>query len=115
MMTATAEGAQVTMSGEVTSTAPVTKYCGLAVEAFYGANLSKVVYVEDDFMEIKAAAKTQITKTFTLDIPPGNGPLMFTELRVMEQCFDNKPGDNVKVSTLFESCMATKSCPVVKP
>jgi hypothetical protein len=115
MMTATPEGAQVTMSGEVTSTASVTKYCGLAVEAFYGTNLSKLVYVDDDFTEIKAAAKTQLTKTFTLDIPPGNGPLMFTELRVMEQCFDNKPGDNVKVSTLFESCMAAKSCPVVKP
>jgi len=115
MMTATAEGAQVTMSGEVTSSASSTKYCGIAVDAVYGPNVSKVVYMDDDFIEIKAAAKTPLTKTFNLDIPSGNGPLVFTELKVMEQCFDNKPAATVRVATLFDNCMAAKNCPVVRP
>ena len=85
------------------------------MDAAYGPNGSKVVYMDDDFIEIKAAAKMPLTKTFNLDIPSGNGPLVFTELKVMEQCFDNKPAATVKVTTLFENCMAAKNCPVVRP
>jgi hypothetical protein len=114
-MTGTAEGNQVLFSSEVTSSSTATKYCGIAVEAFYEEPTPKLVVLTQNFIEIKAGAKASINETVNFETGTLSGPLSFTELRVLEQCVDTKPDAAVKVGDLFTTCYASKSCPQVKP
>jgi hypothetical protein len=114
-MTGTAEGNQVLFSGEVTSSSTATKYCGVAVEAFYEEPSPKLVVLTQNFVEIKAGAKLAINETVNFETGTLSGPLSFTELRVIEQCMDTKPDATVKVADSFTKCYASKTCPQVKP
>lgn len=114
-MTGTAEGHQVLFSGDVTSSATVTKYCAIAVEAYYENPTPKLVVLTENFVEIKAGAKAQFNETVDFETGTLSGPLSFTELRVLEQCLDTKPAADVKVADVFAKCYANKSCPQVKP
>lgn len=113
-MTGTAEGNQVLFSAEVTSSSTTTKYCSIAVEAFYEEPTPKLVVLTENFVEIKAGAKAAINETVNFETGTLSGPLSFTELRVFEQCMDTRPDATVKVSDLFTKCYASRSCPQVK-
>ncbi len=114
-MNATAEGNQVLFSGEVTSSSTAIKYCGIAVEAFYEEPSPKLVFLTQNFVEIKAGDKLAINETVNFETGTLSGPLSFTELRVLEQCMDTKPDATVKVADAFTKCYASKTCPRVKP
>lgn len=114
-MTGTAEGNQVIFSAEVTSSSSATKFCGIAVEAFYEEPSPKLVVLTQNFVEIKAGAKATINETVNFETGTLSGPLSFTELRVLEQCMDTKPDATVKLGDLFSKCYTSKSCPQVKP
>lgn len=113
VMSGTAEGYEVFFSGEVTSVANASKFCVFAIDAYYEAPTPKLVVLEDSFLEIKAGEKLALNKSVTVDAGPLTGPLSFSELRLLEQCFDKRPENSVKALDLFTKCYNDKNCPVV--
>jgi hypothetical protein len=114
-MNGTAEGYEVFFSGEISSVAASTKYCAIAIDAYYDAPTPALVIFDEAFIEVKPGEKLALNKSITVDVGPLSGPLSFSELRVMEQCLDKKPEAAAKASDAFSKCYPGKSCPVVKP
>ncbi|MEI6834055.1 MAG: hypothetical protein WCL28_08670 [bacterium] len=114
-MTGTAEGYEVFFSGEILSAAASTKYCAIAIDAYYDATTPALVIFDEAFIEVKPGEKLTLNKSITVDVGPLSGPLSFSELRVMEQCLDKKPGATAKASDAFAKCYPGKICPVIKP
>ena len=115
VMTGTAEGYEVFFSGEITSAAAATRYCAIAIDAYYEAPSPKLVIFDDAFIEIKPGERLSLNKSITVDVGPLSGPLSFSELRVLEQCFDQKPEATIKAGDVFTKCYQEKNCPAVKP
>lgn len=114
-MSGTAEGYEVFFSGEILSTASVTKYCAIGFDVYYEAPNPKLVVFEDAFIEVKPNEKLSLNKSITVDAGPLSGPLSFSEIRVLEQCSDQRPGITEKAGAALMKCYADKNCPVVRP
>jgi len=111
---ATSEGSEVFVSGEITSIAASTKYCAIGLDANFGGSNSKLMVFDEAFVEIKPGSKTSLNKNFSIETSSSEGPLVFSDLLVLEQCFDTKPDTSAKASDLLTKCAASKACPVVK-
>lgn len=114
-MSGTAEGYEVFFSGEISSTASVTKYCAIGFDVYYEAATPKLVVFEDAFIEVKPNEKLSLNKSITVDAGPLSGPLSFSEIRVLEQCSDQRPAITEKAGATLMKCYADKNCPVVRP
>jgi hypothetical protein len=113
-LTGTPEGFEVYFDGEVISVAPDTKYCALGIEAHYGAATPKLIIYDEGFFEIRAGEKLSLNKTLSVDVESSDGPLSFSELRVLEKCVNERPQAQTKASNLLAECFADKQCGIVQ-
>lgn len=114
-MSGTAEGYEVFFSGEILSTASLTKYCAIGFDVYYEAPNPKLVVFDDAFIEVKPNEKLSLNKSITVDVGPLSGPLSFSEIRVLEQCTDQRPGITEKAGAALMKCYADKNCRVIRP
>jgi hypothetical protein len=111
--TATIKDANVLINGEVTSIDPKTVFCGLALHVKINNSAPKVLYVDENILEVKINDKKPFEKSFDAKEVPAMDPNNIGAISVLELCTETKPDPTKKAHDLLKDCLATGKCPVV--